>query len=91
MKRLIDRAVVDVEVRNDEFMYSAFSHSVICTPLAPQVDLSAYSHLYGLELADCFDSDIKHIDILIGLDYFYDFVDGEAIRGSTGPAAIKAS
>ena len=44
----------------------------------------------GLELVDCFDSDIKYIDVLIGLDHFYDFIDGEVIHGSTGPAAIKS-
>ena len=87
----LNSVTVNVEIGDDQFIpVTALSHSVICTPLAARVDLGAYSHLSGLKLADCFDSGRKHIDLLIGLDHFYDFVDGEVIRGSTGPIAIKS-
>ena len=33
----------------------------------------------------------KHIDILIGGDYFYTFVGGNVIRGTSGPVGVETS
>ena len=67
----LDRVLVNVEVGSDLFIpVTDFSNSHICTPLAAKVNLSAYSNFSGLELADCFDSVIKQMGILIGLDHF---------------------
>ncbi len=61
----------------------------ICNPLTSQlVTLSrdSYEHLLGLELADSADvSDVLEIDVLIGLDTYWDLVTGKVIRGRDGP------
>ena len=49
----------------------AFSTSTICAPLTPHVNLSEFSHLLGLQLADTFDNDgTETIDILVGADQY---------------------
>ncbi len=63
----------------------------ICNPLTSQpVTLSRDSneHLV-LELADSADvSDVLEIDVLIGLDTYWDLVTGKVIRGRDGPTAV---
>ena len=41
-----------------------------------------------LELANSFNCSTQQIDILIGSDYYYDFISGEVVRGETGPVAV---
>lgn len=51
-----------------------------------------YPHLKDVELAD-FDpnlNDDKSIDILVGADYYWQFVTGEVVRGSDGPTAMSS-
>ena len=66
----------------------------ICEPLTCQrvsrKDLESIEHLKGLRLADRFDKELKDVDMLIGLDHFWNVVDrGEVIEGEEGPMAIK--
>eukprot|EP00794_Sanderia_malayensis_P003921 gene3921-4466_t len=69
----------------------ALSNSVICTPLATRVSVDEFPHLQGLSLADSFDSsEVRKIDVLIGLDHYYDVISGEIIRGSSGPIALRS-
>ena len=68
----------------------------ICRPLANQGftkdEMNKFPHLIGLDLADEYESkDKKHIDILIGGDYFYTFVGDKIIRGTSGPVAVQTS
>ena len=53
---------------------------------------SNYEHLVGLDLADdgmeCLDDD--GIQLLIGADYYWAFVEGEVLKGSTGPVALRS-
>ena len=67
----------------------------ICQPLATQLlhaYASKYPHLTDLDLADSSTSDgTADIDLLIGSDYYWDFVTGRVKRGDTGPVAIHTT
>ena len=67
----------------------------ICRPLTKQGftrdEMNKFQHLNGLNLADDYESNEKHIDILIGGDYFYTFVGDKIIRGASGPVAVQTS
>ena len=69
-----------------------FAVPVICRPLAvQQIDLCAtrYKHLSDLDLADhSADDSPMAVDLLIGLDFYWDLVTGKVRRGESGPAAI---
>ena len=56
---------------------------VICSPLPSRVNIADYVHLNGLELADNFDN-TESSDVLIGSDYYWDFVSGDSIKGYQG-------
>ena len=46
-------------------------------------------HLQGLSLADNInDGDVIEFDVLVGLDYYWEFVTGETIHGRKGPTAV---
>ena len=64
----------------------------ICEPLTSQpisICQEEYEHLKGLELADASDGQSGLcIDVLIGLDSYWEIVTGEIRRGSGGPVAI---
>ena len=72
----------------DAINISTLTFPVICSPLPSKVSVN-YPHLDGLELADePFDAE-GSIDILIGCDYYWDFVMGETRRGDEGPIAVN--
>ena len=56
------------------FGLKCLSFPTICTPLPSRVELNDYPHLHDLEIGDDYDTD-EHgaIDILIGVDYYWDF------------------
>ena len=62
---------------------------VICSPLPAKV-YTSYAHLDGLELADEPCSSGSSIDLLIGSDYYWNFVTGETKRGEEGPVAVNS-
>lgn len=73
----------------DAINISALTFPVICSPLPSKVSVN-YPHLDGLELADePFDAE-GSIDILIGCDYYWDFVTGETRQGDEGPIAVNS-
>ena len=74
---------------NETVRVSALSFPAICSPLPTRVDASSYPHLHRLQLADCSDSQ-DLIDVLIGSDYYWDFVTNEIVRGDFGPTAINS-
>lgn len=51
--------------------------------------MADYVHLEGLDFADNFDS-TESIDVLIGSDYYWDFVTGDSIKGEHGPTAVDS-
>ena len=78
------------DINNDEIAaITVLSSPVICSPLNMTVEVSKYPHLQGLQLADSSKSH-KSIDVLIGSDYYWDFVTGDTVCGEFGPTAINS-
>ena len=89
-KQKCDVVTLHLESCNDETVkVSVLSFPAICSALPTRVDASSYPHLQGLQLADCSDSQ-DSIDVLIGSDYYWDFVTNEIVRGDFGPTAINS-
>lgn len=74
---------------DDPITISALTFPVICSPL-PAKACTSYAHLDGLELADKPCSSGSSIDLLIGSDYYWNFVTGETKRGEEGPIAVNS-
>ena len=79
-----------VEVRllgsaDDIITIKALSFPSICSPLLQAIDLGKFPSFQGLELADSgeFDLDTQTttVDLLIGLDHYWDVVTGNHVRG----------
>ena len=80
-----------LQTRNrEELELYAVNFPVICSPLPSRVNVANYIHLEGLELADNFDN-TESIDVLIGSDYYWDFVSGDSIKGDQGPTAVYST
>ena len=75
--------------KNENFMISALSFPVICSPLSTRIEVDQYPHLQGLQLADSSDSN-GSIDVLIRSDYYWVFIEGDIGRGEFGPVAIDS-
>ena len=76
-----------------ELYVNAFSVPVICSPISNQaveLAMKQYPHLRGLNLADnSSPSNDVDIDILIGADFYWNFVSNESRRGEQpGPVAL---
>ena len=70
---------------------SLFTVPLICEPLTHQplaICQEKYEHLAHLTLADSCDEEDMSIDVLIGLDYFWQITTDQVIRGSSGPTAV---
>ena len=68
-----------------------FTVLLICEPLNNQpinFCKDEYDHLTHLTLADACDSRDMPIDILIGLDYYWQIVTSEMIQGKKGHTAV---
>ena len=66
----------------------------ICEPLTTQpIDkcLELHPHISQLDLADDPMDETREIDMLIGLDFYWEFVTGEVVRGGEGPVAINTT
>ena len=85
--------IVNLQLRktehDDPITISALTFPVICSPLPAKV-YTSYAHLDGLELADEPCSSGSSIDLLIGSDYYWNFVTGETKRGEDGPIAVNS-
>ena len=65
---------------------------LICTPLTDQCVIITKNqfHLKYLKLSDSSDSNFScNVDILIGTDYYWDFVSGNRRRENSGPVAVE--
>ena len=93
-KQSCNRVKVKIETSDSQFIeITALSHPVICSPIKSPVNINSYVHLLGLELADNSENvehDHDNVDILIGANFFHEFVLGETIRGSSGPVAVSS-
>ena len=66
----------------------------ICDPLTTQtvnICSKMYSHLTQLDLADITQEETLEVDMLIGSDFYWEFVTGEIIRGQSGPVAVSTT
>ena len=66
----------------------------ICEPLTSQPlyqYLELYPHLGGLELADNPWKEMCEVDLLVGSDFYWDFVSGGTQRGDKGPVAVETT
>ena len=65
----------------------------ICTPLSQQcvsIARNQYDHLKYLKLDNSSDSKFKcNVDILIGADYYWDFVSGNIKRRNSAQVAVE--
>ena len=68
----------------------ALSFPIICSTLPAVTKPSQYAHLSGFELADCSSSARDSIDILVGSDFYWDFVGNEIRQAGRGPIAINS-
>jgi len=50
-----------------------------------------YDRLSQLDLADVYLDETLEVDLLIGSDFYWEFVTGETIRGEIGPVAINTT
>ena len=91
-KQSCTRVKVRIEIMDRNFVeITALSHPVICSPVKSPVNVNKYTHLLGLELADSSDVNASdNIDILIGANFYHEFVLGETIRGASGPVAVNS-
>ena len=75
--------------KNEDILISTLSFPVICSPLSTKIEVDQYPHLQGLQLADSPGSN-ESIDVLIGSKHYWDFVEGDIVRGEFGPVAIDS-
>ena len=74
---------------DDTLKIKGLCFPTICSPLPSRVNVD-YPHLDGLRLADDYDHDKGTIDILVGVDHYWDFIEGDCVRGDQGPTAINS-
>ena len=68
----------------------ALCFPTLCSPIKTRIDISSFAHLQGIALADNFDESDKAIDMVIGVDYYYNIVQGDVRKGSVGPVAVSS-
>ncbi len=89
-KQVCEVCDINVEVEGGTVPIRVLSFPTICSPIATSIQVSDYPHLGGLSLADSFDRSDKEIGILIGANFYHDFVTGDVIRGGSGPVALAS-
>ena len=78
--------------RNHELDLFIVPH--ICDPLTVQpvsTCTKIYGHLSQIDLADTSNEELREVDMLIGSDFYWDFMTGEVIRGLSGPVAVNTT
>ena len=69
----------------------ACTSPTICSSLPALVDITKFSHLTDIELADNFtDHEASSIDVLIGSYYYWSVVNGELRKGDSGPVVMNS-
>ena len=77
------------DINEETSRVCVLSFLTICSRLLSRVDANNYPHLHGLKLADYSDSE-DSIEVLMGSDYYWDFVASEIARGDFGPTAVNS-
>lgn len=87
-KQRCDAVKLCLRIRNhQELELCVVNFPVICLPLPSRVNVADFVYLKGLELADDFDN-TESINVLIGSNYYWDFVSGDSIKGDQAPTAV---
>ena len=77
---------------NNSINIKALTFPVICSKVSSKIEVQRYDHLRFLEFADNVDGENNDtIDILIGSDYYWNFVTGNVIKGKNGPVAVEST
>uniref|UniRef100_A0A5S6Q835 DUF1758 domain-containing protein n=1 Tax=Trichuris muris TaxID=70415 RepID=A0A5S6Q835_TRIMR len=65
----------------------------LCSPVEANLSLEKrWSHIHGLNLADQFPRGKSEIDVLVGLDFYYDFMENVVRRGKHNePLAVRST
>ena len=66
----------------------------ICDPVTSQASVACsrmYGHLSQSDLEDVCQNETLEVDLLIGSDFYWEFVMGETIQGDNGPVAINTT
>ena len=82
----------NIKNQRESIEMKAINFPTTCSPVNAEVRAENYKHLKGLELAD-FDPNSngdKTIDILIGADFYWEFVTGEVVQASNGPVTVSS-
>ena len=92
----VDVVRIKVLGTNEDIIIEALVIPEICNSLTNQnskfVIQGNYPHLQGLRFADFTNFETKNIDVLIGLDYYYNFILGNIRRRNTNePVAIQST
>ncbi len=69
---------------------SALTFPTICRALPLKVDLTPYMEFASLDLASDSSFDDKPIDVLIGLNLYWQFITGNVIRSSNDLMAVES-
>ena len=94
-KKVFDRVNFAVKSRDGNLnIYVNAFVSDICYPIEEQVINIAqenYSHLRNLKLADSNPENLPmDIDILIGAQDYWNFIEQKTVRGTNGPTALAS-
>ena len=84
--------IVNPKESNDNFKIEAIVVDHVCNPINGQeikVTTENHEHLKTLKLAEN-ESGALEIDILVGVDYYWDFLTGEVIKNKGGPTAMNS-
>ena len=92
LAKLVEVKIVNVENSSYKII-NTLVVPLICNPLSDQcvsIAKNQYDHLKYLKLSDSSDSKFNcNVDILIGADYYWDFVSGNTRRGNSGLVAAE--
>ena len=93
--RIKSCSVVQLELRGvctpNRTRITVLSFPIICITLPSVTRTDNLPHLEGLELADNSTGLCDRIDILVGSDFYWDFVSGDIRTGDEGPIAVKSN
>ena len=89
-KQQCDVVNLHLQGSQGEIEISVLCFPQICSAVSAKVNVNNYVNLQGLELADTsiIEGDQQNIDVLIGLDYYFDVVSGNVIHGESHPVAV---
>ena len=73
----------------DKIEIVIISFPVVCSTLLSPVNTQQFPHLKDLDLADASDGVQGEIDVLIGSDFYWNFVEEGIVQGKKGPTGNK--